>query len=95
MLSGMTQVIGCRIRGDKRDLDADVTVRVCRGANRGETPQDERADSERTDSAPALPFPSRFSGGDLLSQGVAPAVSSAQKGLTAVFGMGTGGAPSL
>jgi len=37
----------------------------------------------------------RFSGSDLLSRGVAPEVSSARKGLTAVFGMGTGGTPSL
>jgi hypothetical protein len=34
-------------------------------------------------------------GSDLLSQGVSPQVSSAWKGLTAVFGMGTGGTPSL
>ena len=32
---------------------------------------------------------------DLLSHGVSPEVSSALKGLTAVFEMGTGGTPSL
>ena len=37
----------------------------------------------------------RFPGSDLLSRGVAPEVSSALKGLTTVFGMGTGGSPSL
>ena len=41
-----------------------------------------------------LPF-ERIPGGDLLSRGVAPEVSSALKGLTTVFGMGTGGSPSL
>ena len=41
-----------------------------------------------------LPF-ERFPGSDLLSRGVAPEVSSALKGLTTVFGMGTGGSPSL
>ncbi len=41
-----------------------------------------------------LPF-ERNSGSDLLSRGVAPGVSSALKGLTAVFGMGTGVSPSL
>ncbi len=35
------------------------------------------------------------SGSDLLSRAVASQVSSAQKGLTSVFGMGTGGSPSL
>ncbi len=34
-------------------------------------------------------------GNDLLSRGVAPEVSSALKDLTTVFGMGTGGSPSL
>ena len=34
-------------------------------------------------------------GGDLLSHPVAQTVSSAQKGLTSVFGMGTGVSPSL
>ena len=34
-------------------------------------------------------------GNDLLSHGVAPEVSSALKGLTSVFGMVTGGSPSL
>jgi hypothetical protein len=32
----------------------------------------------------------RYPGGDLLSQGVAPQVPSAQRGLTALFGMGRG-----
>ena len=41
-----------------------------------------------------LPF-KKIPGNDLLSRGVAPEVSSALKGLTTVFGMGTGGAPSL
>ena len=41
-----------------------------------------------------LPF-ERIPGNDLLSRGVAPEVSSALKGLTTVFGMGTGGSPSL
>ncbi len=36
-----------------------------------------------------------FPGNDLLSRGVSPEVSSALKGLTTVFGMGTGGSPSL
>ena len=36
-----------------------------------------------------------LSGGDLLSQAVTHQVSSALKGLTTVFGMGTGVAPSL
>ena len=36
-----------------------------------------------------------MSGGDLLSQGVAPQVPSALTGFTSVFGMGTGGSPSL
>jgi len=31
-----------------------------------------------------------YPGGDLLSQGVAPQVPSAQRGLTALFGMGRG-----
>ena len=35
------------------------------------------------------------SGSDLLSQGVSPQVPSALKGLTSVFGMGTGVSPSL
>ena len=34
-------------------------------------------------------------GGDLLSHGLAPAVPSALRGLTAEFGMGSGVAPSL
>jgi hypothetical protein len=34
-----------------------------------------------------------FSGGDLLSRGLAPRVPSALEGLTSVFGMGTGVAP--
>jgi hypothetical protein len=38
-------------------------------------------------------FVVRKSGGDLLSQGVSPQVPSAQAGLTAVFGMGTGVTP--
>ena len=42
-----------------------------------------------------VPAPGRFSGSDLLSRGVAPEVSSALKGLTTVFGMGTGGSPLL
>ncbi len=37
----------------------------------------------------------RYPGSDLLSHGVAPEVSSARKGLTSVFGMGTGVSPSL
>ena len=37
----------------------------------------------------------RYSGGDLFPQGVAPRVSSAQTAFTTVFGMGTGGTPSL
>ena len=37
---------------------------------------------------------SRRTGGDLLSQGVAPQVPSALKGLTALFGMGRGVSPS-
>ena len=37
----------------------------------------------------------RSPGNDLLSRGVAPEVSSALKDLTTVFGMGTGGSPSL
>ena len=37
----------------------------------------------------------RYSGDDLFSQGVAPQVSSAQIAFTTVFGMGTGGTPSL
>ena len=37
----------------------------------------------------------RNSGGDLLSQDVSVQVPSAQVGLTAVFGMGTGVAPPL
>ena len=37
----------------------------------------------------------RKSGGDLLSQDVSIQVPSAQVGLTAVFGMGTGVAPPL
>src|SRR5256885_1038814 len=36
-----------------------------------------------------------YSGGDLLSQGVAPQVPSALAGLTSVFGMGTGVTPPL
>src|SRR4051812_14402671 len=36
-----------------------------------------------------------YSGGDLFSQGVAPQVSSARTAFTTVFGMGTGGTPSL
>ena len=36
-----------------------------------------------------------FSGGDLLSRGLAPRVPSALEGLTSVFGMGTGVAPPL
>ena len=42
-----------------------------------------------------VPAPGRFPGSDLLSRGVAPEVSSALKGLTTVFGMGTGGSPLL
>ena len=38
---------------------------------------------------------SRKTGGDLLSQGVAPQVPSALKGLTALFGMGRGVSLSL
>ena len=38
---------------------------------------------------------SNYSGGDLLSQGVAPQVPSARAGLTSVFGMGTGVTPPL
>ena len=41
-----------------------------------------------------LPF-EKIPGSDLLSHGVAPEVSSALKGLTTVFGMGTGGSPTL
>src|SRR6185369_12719957 len=45
------------------------------------------------------PIPSRTAkertGGDLLSQGVAPQVPSALKGLTALFGMGRGVSLSL
>src|SRR3954470_19123932 len=37
----------------------------------------------------------RRTGGDLLSQGVAPQVPSAQRGLTALFGMGRGVSLSL
>ena len=36
-----------------------------------------------------------YSGGDLFSQEVAPQVSSARTAFTTVFGMGTGGTPSL
>ena len=36
-----------------------------------------------------------MSGGDLLSQGIAPQVPSALEGFTSVFGMGTGGSPPL
>ena len=43
------------------------------------------------DESPGKKKPSN----DLLSHGVSPEVSSALKGLTAVFEMGTGGAPSL
>ncbi len=35
----------------------------------------------------------KYSGDDLLSQGVSPQVPSARAGLTAVFGMGTGVSP--
>ena len=42
-----------------------------------------------------LGFRKLGSGGDLLSQGLAPQVPSALEGLTAVFGMGTGGTPPL
>jgi hypothetical protein len=38
---------------------------------------------------------SNYSGGDLFSQEVAPQVSSARTAFTTVFGMGTGGTPSL
>ena len=38
---------------------------------------------------------SRYSGGDLLSQGATPQVPSAHAGLTSVFGMGTGVTPPL
>jgi hypothetical protein len=34
-------------------------------------------------------------GGDVLSHRVAPAVPSAQRGLTSEFGMGSGGSPAL
>lgn len=47
----------------------------------------------RADSQPALI--TFMSGGDLLSQGVAPQVPSALAGLTSVFGMGTGCSPPL
>ena len=43
----------------------------------------------------SLPFSKKIPGNDLLSRGVAPEVSSALKGLTAVFEMGTGVSPSL
>ena len=42
----------------------------------------------RADTVPTLI--TFMSGGDLLSQGVAPQVPSALAGLTSVFGMGTG-----
>jgi hypothetical protein len=38
-------------------------------------------------------FFNKFSGGDLLSRGLAPRVPSALEGLTSVFEMGTGVAP--
>lgn len=41
------------------------------------------------------PLLQRLSGGDLLSQGVAPQVPSALSGFTSVFGMGTGGSQTL
>ena len=37
----------------------------------------------------------RLSGGDLLSRGFATQVPSALSGFTSVFGMGTGGSPTL
>ena len=41
------------------------------------------------------PGPFKLPGSDLLSHAVTRAVPSAPRGLTAVFGMGTGGAPSI
>ena len=41
------------------------------------------------------PLSQKLSGGDLLSQGVAPQVPSALFGFTSVFGKGTGGSQTL
>ncbi len=48
-----------------------------------------------TKNAAQAAFFEHSSGGDLLSHELAPAVPSALRGLTAVFGMGTGVTPSL
>ena len=56
------------------------------------------AEARRRDSGKACCVCNRLyleSGGDLLSRAVTSQVPSALKGLTSVFGMGTGGTPSL
>ena len=48
----------------------------------------------RTQKRSAFDAPQMGSGGDLCSRAVSSQVLSALKGLTSVFGMGTGGTPS-
>ena len=52
-------------------------------------------DDPRRREAAWVEFVSVRTGGDLLSQAVSHQVPSAQKGLTALFGMGRGVSPSL
>ena len=53
-----------------------------------------RAAETLIEKSPALAGDLLGSGGDLLSRAVTSQVPSALKGLTSVFGMGTGGTPS-
>ena len=53
----------------------------------------EKRAGEKKRGKPGKAFPGKDSGSVLLSHNLAVAVSSALEGLTAVFGMGTGGSP--
>ena len=61
-----------------------------------ETPWESRTPPDFShEGAPRGALRANYSGDVLLSQGVSPQVPSAQAGLTAVFGMGTGVTPPL
>ncbi len=66
-----------------------------RGRSRAEFSAKSNEAHKRQGPGPFGPGPSNYPGSVLLSHTVSRAVPSAPRGLTAVFGMGTGGAPSI
>ena len=85
--------------GGLRRLDPDRSRPRVGGVWLGETrgggsPPERRKGTPRSDELVGSPLEEE-AGGDVLSHRVSPAVPSALRGLTAVFGMGTGVALAL